>query len=419
MKNFIEKMTKFVEEKIAPPLVKLSQTRYLTAISNTFMALMSLLIFGSLFCLVASLPFPGWSDLVAPICAQLWGGFGTTMGYISLLLAPVLGYYLGESYNAENKEITPLATAILSFTSFMMFFPTNADGAIPAGNFGSTGIFTAIFVTIISVEIYRFFINRKIVIKMPEGVPPMVMQAFVSLIPAVVVWVAWWLIAQIACVDLPTIINTLFAPLVAAGKGPVTQFLSFVLDRLIWFTGIHGSNVVGSVMTPIWNQMIAENMEATAAGLAAPNLFTAEWCNYFVRISVTPLCVLAATSKLKRFSALGKLALPASIFNIAEPIMYGLPLVLNPLLFIPWVFGWAILWIWTYVFTAIIPVIPAVIAQVTWTVPAPIAAYLATGSLPAALFSLANYFILYLMFLPFFRIYEKQEMAKEEEENAQ
>ncbi|MPN65085.1 Lichenan permease IIC component [bioreactor metagenome] len=108
------------------------------------------------------------------------------------------------------------------------------------------------------------------------------------------------------------------------------------------------------------------------------------------------------------------MALPASIFNIAEPIMFGLPLILNPILFFPWVFGWSFLWIWTYFFTAIVPILPPVITQVAWTVPCPISAYLATGgSWIAALFSLGNYFIIGLIFLPFFKVLEKQAIKEE------
>ncbi|MEG0166041.1 PTS transporter subunit EIIC, partial [Anaerorhabdus sp.] len=246
------------------------------------------------------------------------------------------------------------------------------------------------------------------------GVPPMVVDAFTSLIPSMVAIGTYWIIAQVAQVNVLQIINDGFQPLVSAGKGPVPQFFAFFLDRLLWFTGIHGSNVVQSVMRPVWIQMFTENAEALQLGLAIPNLLTEEWCNYFIRISVLPICVLAATSKVKRYKTLGKMALPASIFNIAEPIMFGLPLILNPILFFPWVFGWSFLWIWTYLFTAIIPILPPVITQVAWTIPCPISAYLATGgSWIAALFSLGNYFIIGLIFLPFFKVLEKQAIKEE------
>ncbi|MDV4152015.1 PTS transporter subunit EIIC [Clostridium sp. AL.422] len=415
----MEKITNFIEERLAPPLIKISEMRYLQVIQKTFMTTMPILIFSSLLILVAALPIPGWSEIVAPFAGKLWAGVNSTLGLLSVCISIVTGYFLGEYYKNRGSKIKPIMTALIGFLSFLMFFPmfSTEDGklVIEAANFGSSGMFSSLFISIIAVEIYRFLINKNFTIKLPEGVPPMVLDAFTALIPSMVVLLISWFISHVLSLDIPTITNKVFAPLVSAGKTPLPQFLSFFLDRVLWFTGIHGSNVVGSVMAPIWTTMITENMEAYKAGAEViPNLFTTEWCGYFIRISVLPIAFLAARSKVKRYSTLGKLSLPASIFNIAEPVMFGLPLVLNPILFIPWVFGFSFLWIWTYIFTAIIPMIPPIITQVTWTVPAPIGAYLGTGgSIFALFFSIANYFILGLIFYPFFKTLERQEMKKE------
>ena len=418
----MEKLTYFIENVIAPPLIRISETRYLQAVQKAFLSIMPILIFSSMMILVAALPIPGWNKVVGPIIGALWGGVNSTLGFLAVVLTVSLGYHLGSYYEINNRNIRPISTALLSFISFMIFFPMfgTADGVtvIATGNFGATGIFAAIFITIMSVEVYRILVERNITIKLPEGVPPMVMDAFTALIPSSAVLLVSWLLSYVFKIDIPAITNTLFTPLIAAGKGPLPQFLSFFLDRILWFTGIHGSNVVGSVMTPIWATMIAENMEAFKSGAdVIPNLFTAEWTNYFVRISVLPIAILAAMSSVKRYQALGKLSIAPAIFNIAEPIMFGLPIVLNPILFVPWVFGFSFLWVWSYIFTAVIPLIPPIIMQVTWTIPSPISAYLATGgNIIAMLFSLLNYFILALIFYPFFKVLEKQEKTKELEE---
>jgi len=418
----MEKLTYFIENVIAPPLIRISETRYLQAVQKAFLSIMPILIFSSMMILAAALPIPGWNKVVGPIIGALWGGVNSTLGFLAVVLTVSLGYHLGSYYEINNRNIRPISTALLSFISFMIFFPMfgTADGVtvIATGNFGATGIFAAIFITIMSVEVYRILVERNITIKLPEGVPPMVMDAFTALIPSSAVLLVSWLLSYVFKIDIPAITNTLFTPLIAAGKGPLPQFLSFFLDRILWFTGIHGSNVVGSVMTPIWATMIAENMEAFKSGAdVIPNLFTAEWTNYFVRISVLPIAILAAMSSVKRYQALGKLSIAPAIFNIAEPIMFGLPIVLNPILFVPWVFGFSFLWVWSYIFTAVIPLIPPIIMQVTWTIPSPISAYLATGgNIIAMLFSLLNYFILALIFYPFFKVLEKQEKTKELEE---
>lgn len=417
----MNKFTDFIENRVAPPLIWLSETRYLKVIQATFMTLMSLLIFSSLLLLVAALPIPGWSNFVAPITTQLYSGVNSTLGLFAITVSIVCGYYLGEYYRNKGYNLTPITTSLLSFMGFTMFFPMfTAQGGklvIDATNLGETGLFASIIISIIVVELYRLFIKWHLTIKMPEGIPPMVLEAFTALIPSTLVLLIAWIIAQVLKVNVPVIINVLLAPLITAGKGPVPQFLSFFIDRLLWFTGIHGSNVVASVMTPIWTQMITQNMEAYKAHAnIIPNLFTAEWCNYFIRISVLPIAFLASISKVKRYKTIGRLTLPATIFNIAEPVMYGLPIVLNPILFIPWVVGFSALWIWTYVFTAIIPLLPPIVIQVAWTVPAPIAAYFGTGgSVVAMLFSCLNYVILGVIFYPFFKILERQELERERE----
>lgn len=418
----MERLTYFIENVIAPPLIRVSETRYLQAIQKAFLSIMPILIFSSMMILVAALPIPGWNKVVGPIIGALWGGVNSTLGFLAVVLTISLGYHLGSHYERRNKNVRPISTALLSFISFMIFFPMfgTSEGVtvIATGNFGATGIFSAIFITIISVEVYRLLVERNITIKLPDGVPPMVMDAFISLIPSSAVLLVAWLLSYVLKLDIPSITNTIFTPLVSAGKGPLPQFLSFFIDRVLWFTGIHGSNVVGSVMTPIWATMIAENMEAFKSGAdVIPNLFTAEWTNYFVRISVLPIAILAAISSVKRYQALGKLSIAPAIFNIAEPVLFGLPIVLNPILFVPWVFGFSFLWVWSYIFTAVIPLIPPIIMQVTWTIPSPISAYLATGgNVVAMLFSLLNYFILGLIFYPFFKVLEKQEKVKELEE---
>lgn len=419
MNNLIEKISVLIEDTIAPPLIKISQIRYLQVIQSAFVALMPLLIFSSMLMLVAAFPVEWWEDLISPISGALWAGCDATLGLIGVVLSFSVGYYLGEYYKYKNVNIQPIQTGVLSFVVFMMFVPvisTDNGSAMLTGNFGSSSIFAALILAIVSTEIYRLFIKFNLIIKMPEGVPPMVVDAFASLIPSSIVFIIMWILSKVFMLDILSLINTMFQPLVDAGKGPFPQFISFFIDRLLWFVGIHGSNIVSSVMQPIWTEMIAENMEAARIGATIPNLFTAEWNNYFIRLSITPLTLLAAMSSVKRFKAVGKLALPASFFNISEPTYFGLPLVLNPLLFVPYVIGSAFIWVWTYIFTAIIPIVPPAIAQVAWTVPAPIAAFLGTGgSIIALLFSLLNYVIMFFIFLPFFRVMEKQERKLESE----
>lgn len=418
----MDKLVKFIETKLAPPLLRISQNRYLDAIQKSFMIVTPYLLISSLFLLVASLPIPGWTNIVKPYAPMLNSVVNATLGIIAVIVSVSLGYSLGEFYKKKDKRVSPLSTAILGLVSFLMLFPVTAmkDGSvvIDASHFNSAGLFSAIIVVIISTEIYRFAVNKNLVIRMPEQVPPMVSQSFAAIIPAFLTILFWFIVLKVAQVNLTNIVDQGFAPLLLAGSTPLAQFIGFMLDRLLWFVGIHGSNVVGSVMSPIWTQMITDNINAFSAGKAIPWLYTNVWIEYVVRVSLVPLVILMIFSKVKSYKMLGKMSLAPAIFNIAEPIMFGLPLVLNPILFIPWVFGYAIIFLFSYVCTAFLHLIPPMVATVPWTIPGPIAAYLGTnGSWVAAAISLLNMVIMFFIWLPFFKVLERQELSKEGVDN--
>ncbi|MHB1651540.1 MAG: PTS sugar transporter subunit IIC [Desulfitobacteriaceae bacterium] len=415
--TLIERITKTIEEKVAPPLIRVAENKYMDAIQKTFMTFMPFLIIGSLFILIAALPIPGWDKIVAPISGKLWGAVSTLFGLMSIGIVLGTGYYLSSYYHKKDSEVDPFSGAIIALFSYLMLYPVGVSdkGAtfIPADNLGSTGIFAAIIVAIITVEIYRILINKRITIKMPEGVPPMVAGAFTALIPAFVSITLWWIIRQVMNIDIPVLIMDAFKPLVSAGSSVYAQGIGFLIDRLLWFVGIHGSNVVTSVMQPIWTQMLTQNIAAVKAGLMPPNIASEQFINLFVRVSPLPLIILMLRSKVKRYRTLGKLALPAAIFNIAEPILYGLPLVLNPLLFIPWVVGYMLLFIFNYLVVAI-HLVPVPYLMVPWTMPGPIAAYLGTGgSWTAALLSIASYVIMGFIWYPFFKALERKTLREE------
>lgn len=278
-------------------------------------------------------------------------------------------------------------------------------------------MFGAIFISIGAVELYRFLIGKKITIKMPDSVPPMIANAFTAMIPVTVVLIIFSILGRgLGSFDFLALLNTIFAKLVVGGSSFFAQLLGFFLDRLLWFVGLHGSNIVSSVMNPIWTQTTTANINAYANGQPIPYMFTQEWINFYVRCSVFPVAVLCVRSKVKRFKVLGKMALPGTIFNIAEPIMYGLPIVLNPLMFIPWVLGFTVLFIFDGILAAL-GLTPPIVAMVVWTMPAPLASFIGSGfNWLAPVITILNLFIIYFMFLPFFRIMEKQELAEEQKQ---
>lgn len=370
----MERLTRFIEEKIAPPLIKFSNLRYVQIMQRTFISFTSLLIIGSIFLLLASLPFDPWKNLIGDFSLKFAAASGVGTAFIALFVVVASSYATIEYYNKNKGEkLDFVAPIILAVSSFFLIVPavtvqTVVEGAkeavpfvgVPTDFLGAKGVFVGLIVGIVTIEIYRFFINKNWTIKMPEGVPPMVVNAFIALIPSTFAIIFWWLISVVIGIDLPGIIMGLFTPLVSASDTPSTVFITSFLNRALWAVGIHGGNVVGSIANPIWTQMTAANQLALEAGKALPHMFTSVFYDNYIWTGLAPLAIVMSFSKSKRLKALGLLALPASLFNIGEPLIFGLPIVMNPLMMIPFVLG--------YMAVAVL----AVILTTTGIIPVPV-----------------------------------------------
>jgi PTS system cellobiose-specific IIC component len=432
-KTVLERSTDFIEQKIAPPLLSLSQVRYLEALQRTFITLMPYMVLGATITLILNLSglfaeetglnmlgvAKAIDSVTAPCRPWLLQIVFVTINLLAMVAALLNGYFLGDYYNRKDSNVTAVASAVVAMIAFLCFIDfsqLSAEFDWPVYILGSPSLFGGLLISIFAVEIYRFLIGRKITIKMPEAVPPMIASAFTSMIPVCAVIILCTFIGQgIGEFDFLSMLNQGTAYLVVGGSGPVAQGIGFMLDRLLWFVGLHGSNIVSSVMQPIWATMITDNINAFAAHQKIPYMFTEQWINFYVRCSLFPVALLCTMSKVKRFKVLGKLSLPGTIFNIAEPVMYGLPIVLNPLMFVPWVLGFAVL----YIFNAILGILgitPPVVAMTVWTMPAPLASFIGSGfNIVAPIITLINFVIIFFMFLPFFKVMEKQALIEEQQ----
>lgn len=432
-KTVLERSTDFIEQKIAPPLLRLSQVRYLEALQRTFITLMPYMVLGATATLILNLSglfaegtglnMPGVAkvidNVINPCRPWLLQIVFVTINLLAMIAAIMNGYFLGNYYNKKDSNVNAVTSAVvamIAFLCFINFSELSANFDWPAYILGSPSLFGGLLISIFAVEMYRFLIGRKLTIKMPDEVPPMIASAFISMIPVCAVVILCTLIGQgLGDFDFLSMLNHGTAYLVVGGSGPIAQGIGFVLDRVLWFVGLHGSNIVSSVMQPIWTTMITDNINAFVAHQEIPYMFTEQWINSYVRCSVFPIALLCTMSKVKRFKVLGKLSLPGTIFNIAEPVMYGLPIVLNPLMFVPWVLGFVVL----YIFNAILGVLgitPAIIAMTVWTMPAPLASFIGSGfNIIAPIITLMNFGIIFFMFLPFFKVMEKQALKEEEQ----
>lgn len=421
----MEKLTRFIEEKIAPPLIKFSQMRYVQIIQRTFITFTGLLIVGSLFLLLASFPVQGYKDFIGTFSAKFAAASGVGTSFIGLFVVISAAFATIEYYNKNGENNDILGPVILSVACFFLIVPaqtvkTFIEGkdpgtfaGVPTDFLGPKGVFAALIIAIVTAELYRFFVRKKLVIKMPEGVPPMVAQAFVALIPSLLIVTFWWVIRVVLNINLPQIIMNAFQPLVSAGDSVATVMTSSFLNRILWSVGIHGGNVVGSVASPIWTQMNVANQAAMAAGESLPHLFSGVFYDNYIWIGLAPLSAIMCFSKSKRIKALGVLSLPAALFNIGEPLIFGLPIVMNPLMMIQFVLSYMVIAVVAVVLVST-GILPVPVLTVPWITPAPIKAFLSTnGSFAAALFVIATWVILAVVFWPFVKAMEKNDLKDE------
>lgn len=423
----MDTLTQFIEEKIAPPLLKFSQFRYVQVMQRMGLGVMGLLIIGSLFLLVASFPITAWTDFLGDFRWVIAEASGVGTAFIGLYTVITASYGLVEWYNQNKGEkLDIVQPMILSVACFFLINPATTiayskDGinlsftGVSTTYLGALGVFLALIVAIVTVEIYRFVIRRKIVIRLPEGVPPMVANAFTSLIPSLTAILFWWLIYSVFKVNVPVLITDLLKPLVAVGDSPITVVVTTLLNRILWAVGIHGSNIVSSVAGAFWTQMSATNLEAFQQGTSLVYTYTSVFIDNYVWVGLFPLALALLISKSPRLKTLGVLALVPAFFNIGEPLIFGLPIMLNPLMMIPFVLVYgvqAILAIGLH----LLEILPIPVLSIPWITPAPIKTFLATnGSWMAFLFVIVSWVIMFLIFWPFVKAIEKQDMKVLEE----
>lgn len=425
MNNFVN----FLEAKILPVANKMGQQRHMTAIRKGIIATLPLTIVGSFFTILSNMPIPAVANFLAPYQAILDIPFRFTVGILSLYATFGIASALAESYKMDT-----LSSGILAVLAFLVAtvqpVKVNADvkNVITAGryiniaNLSASSLFAAIATALISVEIYHFLEKKNITIKMPQGVPPEVSNSFVALFPAAVILILFWVVRDIFNFNIATFISNILMPLkgflvgnsLAGGLTTVFFICGF------WTLGIHGAAIMDPIVRPFWEMSIATNMNQFHAGAAATHLstiFTEQFLQWFVWIGgaggTLALVVLFMFSKSKYLKDLGKLSILPGLFNINEPIIFGAPIVLNPILGIPFILAPLVTTTVSY-FATTSHLVPMMMVRLPFTIPAPIAAIMSTNwSWNALILSVVNFIIYIIIYYPFFKVFEKQQLEKE------
>ena len=408
-------MIKFIENKLVPILIKIGENKILVAVRNGITLTLPFTISGSLFLILTNLPIPGWSDFLGPFADKLSAPVAVTFGAIGIISAIGISYNLAKQYKLDAITCSAITMVVFLLAQLDQEYTLNVD------NLGAAGLFSAIILSIITVHIIKFFISRNIVIKLPEGVPPAVAQSFAGLVPAAVAIVLIWFIRVLLNFDINAFFTWLLSPLVMGlGTLPGMLILIFLIS-ILWCCGIHGDNVLSGITSPIFLKYIAENTQAYLNHQPIPHITADGFYIVFMCLGGTGatlgLVISMLRSKSKLYKSVGELSLPSAIFCINEPVIFGFPIVFNPIMMIPFTITPMILCTLTYALMYF-NIIGRPVLQIPWTMPPIFAAYFVTGgNIPAVIWSVCTIVISVFVFLPFFKMAEKKQLEKEEAES--
>jgi PTS system cellobiose-specific IIC component len=280
------------------------------------------------------------------------------------------------------------------------------------------GLFSGIIIALVVVEIIRFLKKRKITIKMPDGVPPAVAASFDSIIPLLVCIVIFYSIS-VFCqltfnLSFPQVINKLLTPALSAADTLPFILICVLLMKLFWLLGVHGGSIMMSLLTPIMTANLMTNAALSTSGQNPTQIFTSIFIYCFAITNIPP-SVLALKSKSAHLKAIGKVSLLPAIFNIGEPLVFGLPFVLNPILAIPFIIIPMINISIAY-FAVKLGFIAKAVVEPPFTTPGPIYAFLGTLDYKAIILWCVLTTIAFVIYYPFFKIYDKELLKQEAEQ---
>lgn len=435
----MNKLIKFLEEKAMPVAARIASFKYIRAIRDGLAVVMPLIIAGSIFLILGNVPIAGYSDFVNGIfgpnfTSKLLYPVRVTFDIVTIISIFSISYQIAKENNVDG-----VFAGTLSLAAFLLLIPVETinvvlqDGSAlnlgrvwPTANFSAGGLIVGILTAIVATEIYTYVVKKNWTIKMPDSVPPAVMKSFEAIIPGIIILVLFFLIRLgFEGTSYKTIFNfvTKFvgAPLSKVGLSFGGMVLTIFLYNFFWTMGIHGTRVVFGVLDSILLPAMDQNRLALEAGQALPNIVTKQFYDNFANIggcgaTIGLIIAIFLFAKSKQLRSLGKLAIVPAIFNISEPIIFGAPIVMNPIMMIPFILSNMMVGIITYIAMALNLVgKPAGIA-VPWPTPAFISGFLATnGDWRAIILQAINIVVAVLVYLPFLLAWDRQKLEEEKE----
>ena len=420
----MEKLIEFIE-KGKPFFEKLSRNIYLRAIRDGFIAGMPVILFSSIFILIAYVPNAFGFFWPKSIEALLMKPYSYSMGILAFLVAGTTAKSLTDSVNRSmpaTNQVNYISTLLASMVGLLLLAADPTKEGFSTGFLGTKGLLTAFLASFITVTIYKFCIKNEVTIKMPSEVPPNISQVFKDVIPftlsVVSLYVLDILVRHFIGTGVAEAVGKLFGPLFSAADGYVGITIIFGAFAFFWFVGIHGPSIVEPAIAVVTYANIDANLNLMRAGQHADKILTSGTQMFIVTMGGTGATLIVPfmfmwICKSKRNKAIGRASVVPTFFGVNEPLLFGAPIVLNPVFFIPFIFA-PIVNVW--IFKVFIDVLGmnSFTANLPWTTPGPLGIILGTN-LQILSFVLAALLVVvdFIIYYPFIKVYDKQILEEE------
>lgn len=420
----MNKLIAFIE-KGKPFFEKLSRNIYLRAIRDGFIAGMPVILFSSIFILIAFVPNSWgfkWSDEVV---AFLMKPYSYSMGILALLVAGTTAKSLTDSVNRsmeKTNQINYTSTLLAAIVGLLMLAADPIENGLATGFLGTKGLLSAFLAAFVTVAIYKVCVKNNVTIRMPDEVPPNISQVFKDVIPFTLSVVSLYALDLLARhfvgASVAESIGKFFAPLFSAADGYLGITIIFGAFAFFWFIGIHGPSIVEPAIAAITYANAEVNLNLLQQGMHADKILTSGTQMFIVTMGgtgatlVVPFMFMWLT-KSKRNRAIGRASVVPTFFGVNEPILFGAPLVLNPIFFIPFIFA-PIANVWIFKFFIETLGMNSFTANLPWTTPAPLGLVLGTN-FQVLSFILAALLIVVdvVIYYPFLKVYDEQILEEE------
>lgn len=418
-------------EQAKPFFEKVSRNVYLKAIRDGFISAMPVVLFSSIFMLVAYVPNIFGFYWSAEIEAMILKPYNYSMGILAVIVAGTTAKNLCDSFNRDmpiNRQINNISTLMAGIVGFLVLGVDSIEGGFSSGFMGSKGLLTAFLVAFIVCNVYKFCVKRNITIRMPEQVPPNISQTFADVIPfafSTLLLAGFDIVFRnLTGICFAQAVIEFFKPLFTAADGYVGLAIIYGSMSLFWFVGIHGPSIVEPAVSAIYYVNIANNLELFQNSSHAANILTPGVQQFVATLGGTGATLVitlmfAFLSKSKELKAVGRASSVPVIFGVNEPILFSAPLILNPIFFIPFVFA-PVLNVW--LFKAFVDVLGmnSFMYILPWTTPGPLGIILGCGiSLLSILFAVVVLVVDFIIYYPFFKVYDKQKVEEEKQKGVE